>query len=395
MSKLTIRDVNLAGKRVLIRVDFNVPQDESGAVREDTRIRAALPTIRLAMEQGARVVLASHLGRPKGKPDARYSLQPVVERLSALLGQTVPLAPDCVGAGTEAMVAALRPGEVLMLENVRFHAGEEKNDPELARQFAALADVVVNDAFGTAHRAHASNAGVGAFVQPMVAGLLLADEIAYFDKSVRQPERPFAAILGGSKISTKIGVIEALTTKVDRLLIGGGMAFTFFAAMGQSVGSSLVETEMLETARRAMEIARERGVQLLLPLDVVAAQQMDATAVCREFPATAIPDGWMGLDIGPRTVEHFKAALQGIRTILWNGPMGVFEMAPFAAGTLALAHAVADSDALSVLGGGDTDAAVRQAGVADRVSYISTGGGAFLELLEKGSLPAIDALTDA
>ncbi|MBF0190837.1 MAG: phosphoglycerate kinase [Magnetococcales bacterium] len=394
MSKMTIRDVDLTGKRVMIRVDFNVPQDENGQIREDTRIRAALPTIRLALAQGAKVILVSHLGRPKGTPDAKYSLKPVQERLAMLLGQPVRLAPDCVGEATAAMVRAMRPGDVLMLENVRFHAAEEKNLPEFARQLAELADVAVNDAFGTAHRAHASNAGIGQFVQPMVAGLLLADEIAYFDKSVRNPERPFAAILGGSKVSSKIGVIEALTAKVDALLIGGGMAFTFLAAMGKPVGSSLVEKGMLDTARQAIAAAQQRGVQLLLPLDVVAALQMDpASPIKTLFLDESIPEHWMGFDIGPVTVQRYIQALKGMKTILWNGPMGVFEMEPFAQGTLQLAQAVADSHALSVVGGGDTDAAVRQAGVAERISFISTGGGAFLELLEKGSLPGIEALT--
>lgn len=395
MSKLTIRDVALQGKRVFIRVDFNVPQNEDGSVREDTRIRGALPTIQLAMEQGAKVILASHLGRPKGAPTPKYSLKPVAERLSQLLGIPVPLAPDCVGPEVEAMVNAMLPGQVLLLENLRFHAGEEKNDPLFSQQLAALADVVVNDAFGTAHRGHASNFGITQHVQPTVAGLLLADEISYFFKSVRYPQRPFVAILGGSKISTKIGVIEALTGKVDTLIIGGGMAFTFLKAMGQEVGSSLVEEEMLETARKAMETAKARNVALLLPVDVVAAQAMSAEAETRVVAADAIPAGWMGLDIGPESLKRFAKALEGVRTILWNGPMGVFEMAPFARGTVELAKVVGRSDALSVIGGGDTDAAVRMAGVEEQVSYISTGGGAFLELLEKGDLPGIQALTDA
>ncbi|MBF0214478.1 MAG: phosphoglycerate kinase [Magnetococcales bacterium] len=395
MPKLTIRDVNLSEKRVMIRVDFNVPQDENGQIREDTRIRAALPTICLALERGAKVILVSHLGRPKGAPDAKYSLKPVQERLAMLLKKPVALAPDCVGAATASMVRAMRPGEVLMLENVRFHADEEKNGPRFAIQLAGMADVVVNDAFGTAHRAHASNVGIGKFVQPMVAGLLLADEIAYFDKSVRNPEHPFAAILGGSKVSSKIGVIEALTAKVDTLLIGGGMAFTFLAAMGKPVGSSMVESGMLDIARQAIAAARQRGIELLLPLDVVAAPRLDPAAPIKTLFLDELPSNWMGLDIGPVTVQRYIQGLKGMKTILWNGPMGVFEMEPFAQGTLKLAQAVADSDALTVIGGGDTDAAVRQAGVEERVSFISTGGGAFLELLEKGSLPGIDALTEA
>ncbi|MBF0179528.1 MAG: phosphoglycerate kinase [Magnetococcales bacterium] len=395
MSKLTIRQLHLSGKRVMIRVDFNVPLDEHGQIREDTRIRAALPTIRLALEQEARVILVSHLGRPKGQPDARYTLKPIQERLAQLLGQPVALAPECVGETAKAMVRAMRPGAVLLLENVRFHPGEEQNDPKFALQLAALADVVVIDAFGTAHRAHASNVGIGRFIQPMVAGLLLADELACFERSVRHPERPFAAILGGSKVSTKIGVIESLTAKVDKLLIGGGMAFTFLAAMGKRVGASRVEPEMFATARRTMETASQRGVELLLPMDVVAAPHPESTLTSQKLFMDEIPDNWMGLDIGPVTVEHFIHALNGMKTILWNGPMGVFEKEPFAAGTMQIALAVAKSGALSVVGGGDTDAAVRQAGVVERISHISTGGGAFLELLEKGDLPGIQVLTEA
>jgi phosphoglycerate kinase len=323
----------------------------------------------------------------------QYSLKPVAERLSQLLGQAVPLAPDCVGEEVERLVAALQPGSVLMLENVRFHAGETKNNPQLADAFARLADVLVNDAFGAAHRAHASNVGIAQRVSPAVAGLLMAAEIDYFNKAVRQPERPVAAILGGSKVSTKIAVIETLLEKVDLLLLGGAMAFTFFKARGNGVGSSLVEDEMLDVARRIETKAKERGVELLLPLDAVIAQSLDGEE-SRTVPVSEIPAGWMGLDIGPETVERFARALHPVKTILWNGPMGVFEKPAFAQGTVALARHVADSSALSVAGGGDTDAALRQAGVAERISFISTGGGAFMELLEGKELPGITALTD-
>ncbi|MBF0184857.1 MAG: phosphoglycerate kinase [Magnetococcales bacterium] len=394
MNKLTIDQVDLAGKRVFIRVDFNVPMTENGTIREETRITAAIPTIRRALEKGGRIILASHFGRPEGKVMPEYSLRPVAERLAQLLGQPVALAPDCVGPEVENLVNALQPGEVLLLENVRFHAGETKNSPQLADAFARLADVVVNDAFGAAHRAHASNVGIAQRVTPAVAGLLMADEINYFNRAVRQPQRPVAAILGGSKVSTKIAVIERLLAQVDQILIGGAMAFTFFKARGQAVGASLVEEEMLQVARNAEEQAKARGVQLLLPVDAVIAQSPNASET-QTVAIDAIPDGWMGLDIGPATVKLFQEALQSAQTIVWNGPMGVFEKAAFARGTLALAECVANCQALSVAGGGDTDAALRQAGVADRISFISTGGGAFMELLEGKELPGISVLNDA
>ncbi|MBF0416211.1 MAG: phosphoglycerate kinase [Magnetococcales bacterium] len=389
MNKLTIDDVELKGKRVFIRVDFNVPMTESGTIREDTRIRGALPTIRKAIKDGGRVILASHMGRPKGKIIPALSMKPVAERLAMLLGQEVKLAPDCVGPEVEAMVNALKPGEVLLLENVRFHAGETKNDPALADGFAKLADVAVNDAFGTAHRAHSSNVGVGERVPPSVAGYLMAAEIDYFNKVVRTPQRPVVSILGGAKVSSKIGVIEALMDKVDKIIIGGAMAFTFFKARGYNTGISLVEDDQLKVASDAEAKAKAKGVQLVLPVDAICAQTMDEGAQTRVFPVNAIPDGWMGLDIGPESVKLFNEALGGVRTIVWNGPLGMFEKSAYASGTMAIANTVAKSGAISVVGGGDTDAAVKQAGVASSISHISTGGGAFLELMEGKELPGV------
>ncbi|MBF0625539.1 MAG: phosphoglycerate kinase [Magnetococcales bacterium] len=395
MKKLTIKDVDLNGKRVFMRVDFNVPLDEKGNVRKDTRIRAALPTIQLALQKGAKLILAAHMGRPKGKKSPEFSLKPAAEHLAKLLGKPVPLAPDCIGPEVEKMVAALKPGDVLMLENVRFYAGETKNDPELSKSFAKLADVVVNDAFGTAHRAHCSNVGIASLVQPAVAGLLMADEIDYFNRSMTSPQRPVMAILGGSKVSSKITVIESLMEKVDKIVIGGGMAFSFIRAMGHSVGKSLVEEEMLDVARSAMAMAKEKGVELILPVDAVIAQEIKGDSPTKVVDIKAIPDGWMGLDIGPASVKLFSDAIATCKTIIWNGPMGVFETPPFDTGTVALGKAVAKSGALSVVGGGDTDAAVKQAGVAKEISYISTGGGAFLELLEGKELPGMTSLTNA
>lgn len=392
MNIVSIEDVPLSGKRVFIRVDFNVPLLENGQIREQSRILGALPTIRRVIEKGGLVILASHMGRPGGKVVPKLSLKPVAQSLSQHLGIPVTLAEDCVGEVVENQVNALKPGQVLVLENVRFHAGETKNDPQLARGFARLADVVVNDAFGTAHRAHASNVGVAQQLHSRsIAGLLMAAELDYFNRAVKNPKRPVAAILGGSKVSTKISVIEKLLEQVDCILIGGAMAFSFIKARGGLVGNSLVEEDMLEVALKAEIQAKERGVELVLPVDVVIAKSMEGGET-QVVSIDQIPDGFMGLDIGPETVRLFAKVLDKMETIIWNGPMGVFEKPKFAQGTMDLARVVADSSALSVVGGGDTDAAVRQAGLAEKISYISTGGGAFLELLEGKELPGVAIL---
>ena len=394
MPKLTVDQLDLAGKRVFLRVDLNVPL-EAGRVAEDTRIRAVLPTIEHCLKAGASVILASHLGRPKGTVDPRYSLKPVAVRLEELLGRPVPLLPDCVGPEVEAAAAALKPGETVLLENLRFHAGEEANDPEFARRLAALADVYVNDAFAAAHRAHASTEGITRFLQPAAAGLLMARELEALGRIFERPERPVAAVLGGAKVSDKLALVEHLLARVDTLLIGGGMAFTFLAALGYGVGRSLLEAERLEAARAILGRARSLGVRMRLPVDVVAASAPDSAEGIRTVGVREIPDDLMGLDVGPLTVAQFGAALQGAKTVVWNGPMGVFEKPAFAAGTLGLARAVAGCGAFSVIGGGDTIAAVRQAGVTDRIGYISTGGGAFLEFLEGRTLPGVAALSEA
>jgi phosphoglycerate kinase len=393
MAKLSIEQLDLGGRRVFLRADLNVPL-EGGAVADDTRLTAVLPTIEYALKEGASVVLASHLGRPKGKPAAEHSLRPVAERLGALLDRPIPLAPDCVGVEAETPARALRAGEVLLLENLRFHPEEEANDDGFARQLAALADCYVNDAFAAAHRAHASIAAITHHLRPAAAGLLMRRELEALTRILERPERPVAAILGGAKVSDKVKLVEHLLERVDALLIGGGMAFTFLRALGHDVGRSLVEADLVPTARRVLESARRRGVQLLLPVDVVAASGVDSPEG-RPVGVREIPPAQMGLDIGPRSVERFAGALREARTIVWNGPMGVFEKPPFAAGTLALARAVADGSAFSVVGGGDTVAAVTRAGVAERIGYISTAGGAFLEFLEGRTLPGVEALTEA
>jgi phosphoglycerate kinase len=394
MAKLSISDLDLKGKRVLIRVDFNVPLSEKQAVTDDTRIRAALPTIRLALGQGAKVLLVSHLGRPKGKVVPAMSLAPVAARLSQLLGAPVEMAPDCIGDAVKAAAAALKPGQVLMLENCRFHAGDEKNDEGMSRALAELCDVFVNDAFGAAHRAHASTVGVTRFVPIAAAGLLMAREVEYLGRALRNPARPFVAILGGAKVSDKIGVLKNLVTKVDALLVGGGMAYTFLKAQGMEVGASLLETDKLDVARSILGEARAKGATFLLPMDHVIAERAEATAATRVADGTAIPAGWMGLDIGPKAREAFAAVIRAARTIVWNGPMGVFELDPFREGTFAVARAIAASGATSIVGGGDSVAAVTLAGVADKMTHISTGGGASLEFLEGIDLPGVAALTD-
>jgi phosphoglycerate kinase len=391
--KLSIEQVELGGRRVFLRADLNAPL-ENGAVADDTRLRGVVPTIRYALDHGAAVVLASHLGRPKGAPDPKYSLQPVAERMAALLDRPVPLAPDCVGPETEALAGALQPGQVLLLENLRFHPEEEADDDGFAQRLAALADLYVNDAFAAAHRAHASIAAITRHLQPAAAGLLMRRELEALGRILESPQRPLAAVLGGAKVSDKIALVDHLLARVDALVIGGGMAFTFLRALGHDVGTSLVEAERLETARMALDTARRRGVQVVLPVDVVAAASVESAAG-RVVSIREIPPDQMGLDIGPMTIDRFGAVLRRARTIVWNGPMGVFEKPAFAAGTVALARAVAESSAFSVIGGGDTVAAVNQAGVADRIGYVSTAGGAFLEFLEGRKLPGVEALTEA
>ncbi len=394
MAKLVVDQLDLSGKRVFLRADFNVPV-EGTRVTDDTRITAVRPTIDCCLKGGAALILASHLGRPKGKPDPKYSLRPVAERIEALLGRPVPLLPDCVGPEVEARARALRPGEVVLLENLRFHAEEEANDDAFARALAGLADVYVNDAFAAAHRAHASTEGIARHLKPAAAGLLMARELDALGRIFERPERPLWAVLGGAKVSDKLGLVEHLLDRVDGLAIGGGMAFTFLKALGHGVGRSLLEPDRLDAARAILERARTRGIPLRLPVDVVAAPGVDAVSGLRTVAIREIPDDLMGLDIGPLTVTQFATALKGARTIIWNGPMGVFEKAPFAAGTLGVGRAVADSGAFSVLGGGDTIAAVQQAGVMDRIGYVSTAGGAFLEFLEGRVLPGVAALDEA
>jgi phosphoglycerate kinase len=391
--KLSIESVDLAGRRVFLRADLNAPLD-GGAVSDDTRLTAVLPTLRHALEHGASIVLASHLGRPKGGPDPKYSLAPVATRLAALLDRPVPLAPDCVGPETESLARALKPGEILLLENLRFHPEEEANDDDFARRLAALADVYVDDAFAAAHRAHASIAAITRHLKPAAAGLLMRRELEALGRILVAPQRPLAALLGGAKVSDKIALVESLLSKVDALLIGGGMAFTFLRALGHDVGQSLVEPDRIEMARSALETARRRGVQIVLPVDAVVAPGLDSPSG-RAVSIREIPANQMGLDLGPASVEQFGTTLRAAKTIVWNGPMGVFEKPPFAAGTVGVARAVVGGSAFSVIGGGDTIAAVNQAGIADRIGYISTAGGAFLEFLEGRALPGVEALTEA
>ncbi|RMG60608.1 MAG: phosphoglycerate kinase [Deltaproteobacteria bacterium] len=392
MAIRTLRDLTLDGKRVLVRVDFNVPVDEKGRVRDDTRIRAALPTIRYLVEKKCRVVLMSHLGRPKGKWVDSLSLKPVAERLSRLLRKKVVFPGDVVGEKVKEAVDALKPGEVLLLENLRFYPGEEKNDPEFAKQLAEYGDVFVNDAFGTAHRGHASNSAVTKFFREKAAGFLMENEISYFERALKNPVRPVVAIFGGAKVSGKIQAITNVMKRVEKILIGGAMANTFFAALGFGVGKSLFEEEMVPVAQKVLREARKRGVRLYFPVDVVVAPELSAKARTSIVPVQEIPDDMMALDTGPATRLLFREAIQDARTIVWNGPMGAFEFDPFSRGTYALIEDLASSHALTIVGGGDTDTALHRTGLFDRMSYVSTGGGAFLELLEGKKLPGIEAL---
>jgi phosphoglycerate kinase len=392
LKKRTIEDITLRNKRVLIRADFNVPLDDALQITDDTRIRSTLPTINRAVDEGAKVILCSHLGRPEGPSDLKYSLAPVAKRLQRLLGKEVLFAPDCIGPAAEGLVANMKPGDVLLLENLRFHAGEEKNEDTFSKSLAALADVYINDAFGAAHRAHASIVGITRHVKVAAAGYLLKKEIEYLEGAVANPMRPFVAILGGAKVSGKIGVIENLGKRVDKVIIGGGMAFTFIKAMGMEIGNSLIEDAMLDFARGVQEHALSRGVKFYLPVDCVVAAGREPGAETKVVPVQEIPKGWYGLDIGPASVRLFSEAVQNAKTILWNGPMGMFETDAYARGTLAMAHAVANAYALTIVGGGDTALAVHRAGESESMSFISTGGGAALELLEGKELPGLAAL---
>ena len=392
-AKQTVKDADVRGKRVLVRVDFNVPLAE-GAVTDDTRIRAALPTIRYLIDHGARVVLISHLGRPKGEPDPQFSLKPVRRALQRLIGRNVAFSPDIVGPEAEEAVGRMIDGEILMLENVRFDPGEKANDPEFARRLAALGEIYVNDAFGAAHRAHASTAGVAAYL-PAYAGMLLAREVETLTGMLSDPERPFVGILGGSKVSDKFGVIDKLLESCDTVLIGGGMAFTFLVAKGLEVGNSIVEAEWVEPAEQMLEKAKGAGIELVLPTDFVIAAEIAEDAETRIVGREEIPAGMMGLDIGPSSIELYKGEIAGAKTIFWNGPMGVFEMTPFETGTKEVAIAVGrNSRAASIIGGGDSVAALKKFGLEDRVTFVSTGGGASMKLLEGAALPGVDALLD-
>lgn len=393
MNKQTITDVDVSGKKVFVRCDFNVPQDKNGKITDDKRIRAALPTIKYLSEHGAKVILCSHLGRPKGTFDPKYSLLPVAQRLSELLQKEIPLAADVIGEDAIKHANALKNGDIMLLENVRFHAEEEKNDPEFAKKLSNFADIYVNDAFGTAHRAHASTAGIAQFCKHNVSGFLIEKELKVIGGALENPQRPFVAILGGAKVSDKIGVIENLIKKVDALIIGGAMAFTFIAAKGVKVGNSKVEEDKLELARELMKKAEKANVKIYFPCDVVAAKEFSADAEAKEFDIDKIPDGYMGLDIGKKTVVEFGNVIANAKTLIWNGPIGVFEFEKFANGTKAVAKAMADnSEAVTIIGGGDSAAAVEQMGFSDKLTHISTGGGASLEYIEGKLLPGIECL---
>ena len=393
MSKKTIRDIDLKGKRVIVRVDFNVPQDKEGKITDDNRIVGALPTIRYLVDHNAKVVLMSHLGRPKGEFNMKYSLAPAALRLSELLGRPVKMAKDVIGEDADRIVASLKEGEVCLLENLRFHNEEEKNDPDFAKKLSSYGDIYVNDAFGTAHRAHASTEGVAHYL-PAVSGFLIEKELKFLGGAVEHPDRPFVAILGGAKVSDKIGVINNLLEKVDVLIVGGGMAYTFIKAQGGEIGKSLLEADRLEYALEMIEKAKAKGVKLLLPEDSVAADAYSNDANIQVVDSYKIPEGYLGLDIGPKAQKAFAEAIRGAKTVVWNGPMGVSEMSNFAAGTVAVAKAMAESEAVTIIGGGDSAAAVVQLGFGDKMSHISTGGGASLEFLEGLELPGVAALND-
>ena len=396
MHKKTIRDIDVKGKKVFVRVDFNVPMDEHQNITNDTRIRATIPTIRHLLDGGAAVILACHVGRPTEAREPKFSTKPIVTRLSELLGHEVKWAPDCVGPEAEKAAAALKPGEVLLLENLRYHKEEKKNDPAFAKQLAALADIAVDDAFGVAHRAHASNVGITSYLET-VAGFLMEKEINYIGKTLEAPQRPFVAIIGGAKVSDKIGVIENMIDKVDTIIIGGGMAHTFDASKGYPIGDSLCERDKIDLAKELLEKAEKKGVKVVLPVDVVIADKFAADANTKTVDVDKVPDGWQALDSGAKTSEEYVKALQGAKTVIWNGPMGVFEFDAFAKGTEAVARAVAQATkegAVSIVGGGDSIAALKKTGLSEKISHISTGGGATLELLEGKVLPGIAALAD-
>jgi phosphoglycerate kinase len=387
-----IEEIDLKEKRVLCRFDFNVPLDSSQHITDDTRIRAVLPTINYALDEGAKIIIISHLGRPKGKVVPEMSLAPVAKRLTRLLGKEVTMAKDCVGDEVQNLIASMKPGCIVMLENLRFHPGEEANDDAFARQLAGYADVYIDDAFGNAHRSHASNVGITKYVKVCGCGFLIKKELNYLQTALENPARPFVAIVGGSKVSGKLETLIRLIRKVNKMIIGGGMAFTFLKAQGYEVGQSLVEDDLIPKAKEVMEMAQQLGVKFYLPVDCVIAERKSADAESKIVPVQEINANWIGLDIGPATIMLFTEALGNAKTIVWNGPMGVFEIDAFSRGTYAMAHSVANSYALSIVGGGDTDVAIHKAGESDNISYISTGGGAFLELLEGKVLPAIEAL---
>ena len=394
MAKLSVRDLDLKGKRIFMRVDFNVPLNDVGEITDDTRIQASLPTIKYIVERGGRLILASHLGRPKGKPNPKMSLKPAATRLAQLLGKPVAFAADCIGPEAEAAATALKDGDVLLLENLRFHPEEEKNDPEFAKKLAALAEVYVDDAFGSAHRAHASTEGITHLLSPCAAGLLMEKELEYLGKAVGHPERPYVAIVGGAKVSDKIELLQNLMKFADSVLIGGAMAYTFLKAQGVEVGLSKVEADKLDLARDLLQFAERRSIDFRLPLDHIVAEKLDASAAAEVAPTRSIPANRLGVDIGPATRADYAAHIAKAKTIVWNGPMGVFEIPQFAEGTMAIARAVADSSAVSVVGGGDSVAAVKKAGVEAKITHISTGGGASLEFLSGITLPGVAALTE-